>query len=311
MDHVSTAGMYQSALLNLYAAENRQTDAQNQIASGKVATDLKGYASDAEKLTATRSLQSRTQSYLDNTNTLADRLSMQDSALTQVQSASQGARDAIASALATGDASPLMTTLQNQFSSASDALNTQYQGRYLFAGAQTNTPPFSGANLSDLTSAPSISSLFHNDQLAPTNRIDDNTTLSTGFLADNIGTPLMQAMQSIEQYNQGPNGPLTGKLTQAQQDFLQSTLAQFDSATSNATDITAQNGIAQNKITASQTTLQNRLDALESTVGDMTNADMAKAAANLQLAQVAVQASAQVFATLKGSSLLSVLNTTA
>jgi flagellar hook-associated protein 3 FlgL len=49
---------------------------------------------------------------------------------------------------------------------------------------------------------------------------------------------------------------------------------------------------------------------LTNTIGDITNADSAKAASNLQLAQTALSASAQVFATLNNSTLLSVLGVT-
>jgi flagellar hook-associated protein 3 FlgL len=309
MDHISTAGMYQSALLNLFTAQSRQNDAAAQIATGKVATDLKGYASDAEKLTATRSLYARTQSYIENGKTLSNRLSMQDTALVQLGKASQDARNAVANALATGDASPLMSTLQNEMMSAGDALNTQFQGRYLFAGGQTNTAPFNATTLPELTAAPSVASLFQNDQLGATNRIDDNTVVNTGFQADAVGAPLMQALKAVQAFSQGASGPLNGKLTTAQQDFLQSMLAQFDSASAGITTVTAQNGLLQNKVTATQATLQDRQAALEGAIGDLTNADMAQAASNLQLAQVAVAASAQVFSRLQGSSLLNVLST--
>lgn len=310
MDHISTAGMYQSALLNLFQAENRETSATSEISSGKVGSDLEGYAGNAEKLTATNSLYARNQSYISNAAVLSDKLSMQDQALTQLGNASQGARDAIANALATGNAAPLMTSLQNQMSAATGALNLDFQGSYLFSGGQTGTPPFAASNLSDLTAAPSVSSLFKNDQLTPTNRLDDHTVVPTGFLASNVGQPLMQALQAVEAYNQGPNGPLNGQLTSAQSSFLQGVLSQFDSATATVTTATAQNGVVQNQLQATQTTLQAQQTTLQSTLGNMTDADMAQAATNLQLAQVAVQASAQVFSSLKGSSLLNVLSTT-
>jgi flagellar hook-associated protein 3 FlgL len=310
MDHISTAGMYQSALLNFFNAQHRQTEAQAQIATGKVADDLKGFATSAEKLSATKTLFARTSSYLDNASALGGRLAVQDTALVQLQSATQSARDAIANAIASGDASPLMSTLQNQFTSASDALNTQYEGRYLFAGGKTDTPPFSGTAITDLTSAPSVASLFQNDQLVPTNRVDDHTTLNTGVLADSIGAPVMNALQQVVAYDQGGSGPLTGKLNQTQMNFLQGLLATFDSATQTATYAAAQNGVVQNKITSAQTHLENRKLALTTALGDITDADFATAKANLDLAQVAVQASAQVFAKLNGSSLLNVLSAT-
>jgi flagellar hook-associated protein 3 FlgL len=306
MDRVSSAAPYQSAILNIMSAETAQNTAEQQISTGKIGDDLKSYASQADALTATRSLKSRIDAYVTNGSTLSDKLDAQDQALSTVSSAAQGAKDAVTEALANGDATALMTTLQSEFSQATSALNTQYNGQYLFSGGQTSTAPVAASTLSDLSG--SVSAVFKNDQTKTTSRLDDTTTVQTGVLASDVATPLFTALQSIENYSNGPNGPLTGTLNSTQQSFLQGVISQLSAGFTTANDAVAANGVVQNQVSASQTSLKAQQTNLTSTLGDLT--DAATATTNLQLAQTALSASAQVFATLNNASLLNVLGVT-
>ncbi|HTK34817.1 MAG TPA: flagellin [Caulobacteraceae bacterium] len=311
MERVSTSGVYQSALLNILSAESRQNDAQTQVSTGKVASDLKGFGIQADTLAATRSLSSRIDSYVENAKSLSSTLTVQDQALSQLADSAQGARNAIAEAIATGSATGLMTTLQGYLSQATDSLNSNYQGRYLFAGSQSGTAPVGSLTLADLTAAPSIPGLFSNDQQVATSRLDDKQTVTTGFLASNLGQPLFQALQAVEALNQGGSGPLSGTLTQAQQTALTGMLAQFDSTYDGLNTAVAQNGGAQNRVAATQTALVDRQTALGGVLMGITDVDMGEALSKLQLSQTALQASAQAFSTLKASSLLNILAPTA
>lgn len=307
MDRISSASSYQSVILNLNNAQLAQATAQQQVTTGKLASDLAGYAGQADALTASRSLQARTATYIANGSVLADKLSAQDQALSTVATATTDARQAVSEALANGDATALMTSLQSQFSQATSALNTQFNGQYLFAGEQTATAPVAASTLSDLTGGGGVAAVFKNDQTKAVSRLDDNTVTTTGVLASDVGTPLFTALKTIQAYSTGPNGPLTGKLTSAQTTFLQGVLSSFDSAYSTVNNAVAANGLEQDQVAAAQTSLTDQQTALTNTLGHLTDADGATAAANLALAQTALQASAQVFSTLKSTSLLSLL----
>ena len=307
MDRISSTSSYQSVLLSLMSSQNAESAAQQQVSTGKIADDLEGYSSQASTLTATRSLQARITTYVANGSQLSDKLTAQDQALTTVSTATTTARTAVAEALSTGDATALMTSLQSEFSEATSALNTQYNGKYLFSGGQTSTAPVAASTLSDLTGSGGVAAVFKNDDTKTVSRLDDTTSVTTGVLASDVATPLFTALQTIQNYSTGSNGPLSGKLTTAQTTFLQGVLSSFDSAYSTTNNAVAANGLVQSQVSASQTTLTDQQSTLTSTLGDLTNADAATAATNLQLAQSALQASAQVFATLKSSSLLSAL----
>jgi flagellar hook-associated protein 3 FlgL len=304
---VSTVGNYATVLANLMTAQQRQLDASERVSTQKNGTDLKAFAKSDELLTSMRSVQTRLQGYQDQNNLLADKLTTQDTALNQVADASQAARQAIADALASGNASTLMSELQGQMSKAVGALNTRYNGTYLFAGGAINTQPVTAQQLSDLTSGPPIASFFQNDQFKAQNQVDDSTTLTTGVLADQVGTPVLGVFQSMEAFDQGASGPFNGTLTPAQRNFLESQLASWDSVHTGVVNIAAQNGMNQQRLDSVGADLTTRQNTLGAMMGNITDADMAKASADLQLANLSFQAAAQVFQTLKNSSLLSLL----
>jgi flagellar hook-associated protein 3 FlgL len=309
MTRVSTGQGWNSALLNLMNAQQAQNDAQTQVSTQKIATDLKGYGRQSETLTAFNSAQARLQGYITAGKAIDARLTTQDTALNQIADATQGGRQAITDAIAAGSGQSLMLSIQQQFQQAVDGLNTQHQGEYVFSGGRTDQPPTTAVNLSDLTAAPSTASLFDNGQLKTASKIDDATTVQTGFLASDVGTNVFDAFKAIQAYDQGPNGPLTGSLTQTQKDFLSSQLAVFDAAATGVTNFAAQNGSLQKRIEDHVASQSAQSDSLSTMIGDSSSVDMATALTKLSQAQQAVQASAQVLASLKNSSLLNLLST--
>ena len=308
MTRVSTVGNYSAVLTNLMAAQQRQIEAGITGSTQKNGTDLKAYARSAEILTAMRSMESRVSGYLDQNRLIADKLETQDFALNQLADSTTSTREAIASALASGRADTLMLELEGNFRNGVQALNTRYGGKYMFAGGQIDTEPVSAQSLASLTAPPAIiADLFHNDDFVTKAKVDDATTVSTGLLASDMGTDILTAYQSIQAFNEGVDGPFDGQLTENQRAFLEGVLSSWDTLHSAAVDLTARNGMAQARVESVKTDLSNRKDSLNGMMGDITDADMAEAVTRLEQAQLSVQAAAQVFTTLKESSLLNLL----
>lgn len=309
MDRIATSTAYQSILTNLLANESNEVSAQQQVSSGMIADNLSGYGNQAQTLIATQSVKTRVDGLVNQLQQTGVQLTFQQSALSQVSSIAQTLQQTLLTAQGAGTGDNLMAQVQSLFSQAAEALNAQApDGSYIFSGGQTSTPPFSASSLSDLTTQPSVSSFFQNGSLTPVSRIDDNTTVQTGFLASNVGSALMGVFQSIEAFQQSGSGNFGGALTSAQQTFLDSAISQMSSVVSSTSQTTAQGGTFQNQIAAALTTQTDRQTTLTNVLGTMTNADAAAAATNLTQAQNAFQASAQVFNTLKGMSLLNYLS---
>ena len=307
MTRVSTAGNYSAILANLLAAENRQVNAENRVSTQKNGSNLKEYANKAETLTAMNTVNRRYTAYLEQNSLLAAKLVNQDQALTSVADAAQSVRQAIADALAADNADTLMQNVGGQFQAAVNGLNAKYDGKYLFGGGQVNAPPVTATSLASLTAGPPISSYFQNDNLQVQAKLDDSTTVTTGQLASSLGTNMLTAFQSLQAFDTGVNGPINGPLTATQRTFLESQLSVWDGIRSNLTTSTAQNGLVQQQLDQVKSNLTTQQNTLVGMIGDITDADMAKAATDLSNAQLSVQATARVLQSLQSTSLLNLL----
>jgi flagellar hook-associated protein 3 FlgL len=310
LNPISTASLYASLTSMIDTSQSQIATDTAQVASDKVATDLAGYGQSAGILTATNSVAARLTAYVNNAQNLTSKLAVQNTALSQVATASQNATSAIQEALANNTAEGLMQSLQSQMASAAGALNTDYGGQYLFSGGNANTPPVSTTTLTGLAAAASPTAVFTNGTQKQVSRVDDNQVVQTGVLASDAGSPLMTALAAVQAYNAGPNGPLSGDLTQAQTDFLNSVVSQFQAATDSANTVVADNGNVQKQVTNLTTQLTAQQTTIQGVVTNITEPDQAKVASQLQLAQATLQASAQVFSTLQSASLLQVLSST-
>lgn len=309
MTRVSTFGNYQSALLDLMKAQTRAADAQERVATQKTHTDLTGFGRQSETLTALKGAQSRIQGFIDTAGAVNARLTTQDLAMNQMNDGISGLREALGNVLSTDSAGSLMLELEGQFQSIRSGLNMRHHGGYLFAGASTSTAPLAAATLAELAAAPSVPSLFANDTLKAASRVAEGTTLETGFLADELGTEVLTILRDIQTFHAtAGSGPLNGKLTEAQKTFLTTQFNLLAQAGSSMVDKVAKTGSLAKQvesITAGHTAQKNALDEL---VAGRTDADMAVAITDLQLSQVAIQASAQVISQLRQVSLLNYLS---
>ncbi len=309
MTRVATFGNYQSALLDLMNAQTRATDAQQRVSTQKVATDLTGFGRQSETLTALKGSQSRIQGFIDTSAAVSARLTTQDLALGQVKDAITGVRESLGNAISTDSGALLMLELDSHFQSARGGLNMRHHGGYLFAGASTATTPVTAATLADLAAAPDVASLFSNDTLKTASRVAEGTTLETGFLADDVGTEILGILRDIQTYHATPgSGPLTGKLTETQKAFLTTQMGRLEQAGTSVVDKMARTGSLAKQVESITDGHEAQKIALDELVAGRTDADMAQALTDLELSQVAIQASAQVISQLRQVSLLNYLN---
>ena len=306
---ISTADSWTSALNNLNTAQQSQQTANNQVSTQKIATDLEGFGSTSEVITSYQSTLAQTNGYLSVASTVSDRLTDQDAALTTTSGAASDAKQSILSALASGDGTAVMTALSGDFSEALNGLNYQSNGQYLFGGGNNSTPPVSVNSLSALGALTgNAGTAFVNGSVKKTSQVDANTSVQTGMLASDLGGQMLQTFQDIQQFNDNnPDGPFGANMTDAQKAYLTQKAQEFSNEYTQLLSAQSLNGTMQTTVANATTSLQGQVTQLQSQVGNITDADMATAYSNLQQAQVAVQASAQVLSTLNQYSLLNYL----
>lgn len=309
MTRVATNANFQSALLDLQRAQARGVDAQNRISTQKIATDLAGFGRASETLSALKSMDARLTGFITTGETVAARLETQALAMDRIAEGVLEARTSIANALAAGKLDGLMAELEGHFQTAQGGLNMQHQGAYLFGGGRSTEAPVTVGSLAELAAAPSSDDVFANDQLKSASRLDESTMVTTGFLADEVGGPLMAVFRALQDYHTGPDGPITGAVDGDVRAFLESQLTAFDAAHQTVIQAAARNGSNQNRVDAVLAAHETQQLSLTNLIGSRTDADMAQAVTDLELSQIAIQASAQVINGLRDVSLLNLLST--
>lgn len=304
---ISTQQTWNNALRNLMEAQNRQNEASTQVSTRKVATDLMGYGRSSEIIASYKGAMDKTDSYLEITQRVSERLDSQNIALETTGEAASAARQSILETLASDDGTTIMLSLQGNFSMALQGLNYRHNGQYLFAGG-TEGAPVNVSSLSQLAAAPAVDDAFNNGTVKKASQIDSRTSIETGMLASELGTELMGLFREIQQYNDDPaTGPFQGQLTEAQKTFLTDIAGRFEGAHNNLLEQTALNGTIQNRVENVANSLTNQSNTLGGLISDRTDVDMAEAYSRLEMAEISVQASAQVLAGLRDTSLLYLL----
>jgi len=307
LTRVSTSFAFRSAGADLMRAQSRQVEAQNQVSNSKRAADLRGFGRTSETLIAARTVQARAQSFVEQHKMLDGELSAQDQALSRVADMADQSRQLILSAVSSERAETLTNTLNSAFAQAADALNWKHEGRYLFAGSQVDTPPVNVDDLDALV-ATTPGDLFENDDVRTVSRLNESSTITTGFLASEVGTEFFDILKEIQVYHTtGPDGPLTGKLNENQLQFLKDRLAELDEAYDGLTGRVAQNGLLLQRVEDARDAQVKRVDMLTGFISEIAEVDVAEAYTRLTQAQLAVQASAQALRALQQTSLLNLL----
>lgn len=307
VSRIATATQNHSVLADLMRAQARQVDAQREVSTGKRGDDLLGFADRASSLVASQSVKARVDGLVEQLGATDVRLQAQQLSLESLSNGAEGLKAAIAGALASDNSVGLMSQVQAYFSQTLEALNAQYGDGYLFSGGQTATPPVNVTTLAGLTAAPSAAAVFANGTLPQISRTDDDSSLQTGFLANTIGEPMMQAMRALQAFNDGASGPFNGPLTAAQRTFLEAQLQVMDAVAQGTVSTVAQGGVIQKRVETALAAQTDRQVTLEGIISDISDVGIAESASHLSQAQTAVQASAQVFLSLKDMSLLNYL----
>jgi len=309
MSRVSTLGNYNSALLNLFAAQTRQFEAQQRLATEKIATDLQGFGRSAESITALKGAQSRIQGFIDTGDTVLARLDTQDLALSRISDAIDTLRSALGNAIASESGTTVDLELETAFQNIRGWLNTEHHGQFVFSGGNTDEAPVSPTTLADLAGAPDVASTFTNGSLKTTSRVSETTTFESGFLASEIGSDVFTILRDIRQFSDtNPDGPFSSRLTLAQKTFLTGKLDELAAAGRSFLAPVARNGALYQQVRDVTDNNASQLTQLDALIGQRTDADLAQAAVDIKLSEVAIQASAQVINQLRNVSLLNFLS---
>lgn len=286
------------------ALRTQSTMANQQIqeASGVVSTDFAGYGSATQHILNLQVSVTRSQSYIDAGTAADSKIEMMYSTVGSIASLITQFRSLLTSASnAVGtDSSTVTQSAQDMLQQMASLLNTQYDGKYLFAGARTNEAPVDvSATAYPAASSPSSAntSYYQGDDTLASVRVSDSRVVSYGVTAGDTG--FEQALRAMNLA--ASNSPLSS-----------AALSEALDLTTSAVDAV---GVVQSRIANAASSIENAVAAqsdyksFASTLGsDLTGVDVAAVTASLSTYQAQLTASYAAIAKVQSLNLASYLH---
>jgi len=307
IDRIGSYANSQFMFSHIMKAENSLDISNRQVATGKVADNYAGYRDKTAIMEAARSASARADANAAAATQALARLDVQDAQLTQLSDLSSEIRTAITKATADRDGTSLMSQLEAYFDQIVGLMNSKDANGYVYAGDNNQTPPVVVNSLADLAALPTVADAFANGTLKTEVKIGESQNVEVGLLASDLASDLFDLLRQVTQFDAGVDGPFSGTTTPAQQTFLESVIPTATVAQRNVNAQAAANGIHYQTVKQAMEQLEASSVVYKGFVSNIEDVDMAKALAQLNQNQVALQAAFQVTSTLNRLSLLDYL----
>ena len=273
---------------------------QEQESSGLKSQDFGGYGSSAGQVVNLQVSVTRSQSYIDAAQLADNKVQVMYSAVGSMTDIITQLRTQL-SAATTGSSTVTASVInyaQQALSQMGATLNTQYNGEYIFGGADTDAAPADltsfATGTGSLTTADT--SYYKGDSEIASVRVSDSQTVSYGVTADN---PAFEQVMRLLKYVGNSTSLSSSDVTQA--------LDLASTALDSVSTVQAKLSTSASQIetaSANQTDYQNFAGTL---AGDLTNVDIAAVTAQLSTYQTQLTASYTAIAKIQSLSLASYL----
>lgn len=299
---VSSFGQQQLLVRSIMNNQSELFDAQRQVSTGKKADDFKGLAGETGTILGARSFKSRIETYQQTIDTIRGKLDANDVQIGGVLDGMEDLKSNIQTMLANGQARGFDELIEQTFRFTVNSLNTNFDGTYLFSGAETGTQPVNVSTLAELSAAPTTADVFDNASIAFEARIADGVSLEFGLLASDLATGIFDELKAL--YDQHQLTPFDGEIDQTQFDFLQASLQTLTTAIDDLRRDHVSNGLSFERL---EVVDQQHVDSvlfLETFISDMEDVNIAEAVTRLNNDQIALEASYQAISSLNQLTLL-------
>ncbi|WP_416897823.1 MAG: hypothetical protein ACMVY4_20610 [Minwuia sp.] len=295
------------------------SETQTKITSGKKYSDVQGFGSKSAHLVNSHSLLNQIEGFRDANNALKGRLSAFDTGLSELETIGGELRDAIQHSRALENGTGLASEVSGLLERAASVLNTRFEGRFLFGGTNTDTPPAQVTNEAEILAVaePPAGQFFGDSGRVPSVRLDERATIEVGVAASQVAGDLMHSMQRILMFANGtlpagagafaPAGSLEGQLTDEQVDFLSGELTQVFSAIDQLQTAATDNGLDIKAVESVQSRLEEQTISLTEIISNQEDVDLADVATKLNQQQLTLEASIRMIAEMRNLSILNVL----
>ena len=188
---VTTLAQQTFTLAQIQSLQSRIADQNIAITSGKTAQRYSGIAEEAKRLVSLEATHVQLTGFVTNNNLVDQSLQSMESSMSQLVDIANDFRTALIESLNSNNAasSGIDIEAQNLLQQVASMLNTEFDGRYLFAGSKTDTAP---VDLNDpgFLPPPAVypgtadTSYYQGDQETLSARASADLTISYGVRAD-------------------------------------------------------------------------------------------------------------------------------
>ena len=296
MTRVSDFGQSQLTLYFLANTQQRLFETQNSISSGKVAPNFAGLGADSSRYVNLQGSVSRVNQYLKNAQIVDQRLAQMETINGQIFDIASQFKTLLINGLNANQAVDLDLNqkAQDLLTQVTGMLNSQLDGRYLFAGTATDTAPVD-VNAVGFVTPPGVypgtadTGYYQGNTTKLSARLDESFDISYGVTADSNGyEQLIRALRLAADASVSPQDNLR----------LEESLRVVNEAIQNIPNVTGQIGSARTAIESIVNKHTDFKQFADKAIGDMANVDVARAITLLSQDQTTLEASYQVVARL-------------
>jgi flagellar hook-associated protein 3 FlgL len=281
---VSSHSLSQSMLQASLNVQSKYANATAQQSSGLVATTYGGLGSQASSLISLETSQTRLNAWSDTTHNANDRVQSMYAAVGDMIDQLSSLRSTISAAMSNSStATDLNSTGQSLLDDLAGLMNTQLNGRYLFAGSNTDTAPVDTSALTAAT-VPSTadSSYYTGDSEIASVRVSENQTISYGVTASSTG--FEQALRTANIVANMTTSPVDSDALSEAYDLATSAM---DALLATQASLSVTSG----RLESAQTRQSNALSLLDTMTSNIKDVDVAEVAVRLAEYQTQLTAS--------------------
>jgi flagellar hook-associated protein 3 FlgL len=287
-----TSDMSQRHVLSdLRRVQERLANAQSQVSGGKRIEKPSDDPLGAERAMRLNDQLESTGAYRTAVDESRSWLDATDSALSSLSEVVQHVRELTLQAAngSTSDAGrqSIKQQIDQLAEEAKTTLNSAYDGRYIFSGTKTDTPPYSAAT----------GDAYQGDAAPVVRQIGPGVSVQVNVTGDDVLSGLLPTLRAISAHLASNDTASLGT------GDLQALDADFD----NLTDKRGQVGAVTNRVDAAGTRLDDTTDITTAFLSKTQDADLPQALTDLSAQQTALQAALRGGATLIQQSLMDFL----
>ncbi|WP_342361775.1 flagellin [Terrarubrum flagellatum] len=297
---VATFALNDKMLSAALRTQAKTATLQLQEASGQISEDYGGLGSSAKTVLNLQASLARSKTYSAAADEANGRVEVMYDALSSMTDLLSNFRADLVAAQS-GDAndseSTLIETAKGYLEDFASLMNTQYEGRYLFAGSATTSTPVDVSGYSPTDVSTADGSYYRGDSAIASVQVSGERTISYGVTGDSSG--FEQALRAL--------ALVANAATTLDSDTLQSFSDLVASALDNVTATQSKLSLNSSALQDASSAQANFQDFASSQLSDKTEVDVAAVTVQLTSYETQLQASYSAIAKIQSLSILDYL----